>query len=329
MQIKHVTITGAAGFLGTAIINRLRQTYPDVEILGIVLSEDDRQRLREMGVASEICDVSNNEQVTATIGPTDAIIHCAAIVTIDDFVSPKVRAVNVGGTRNILDASRRHHARLVYISSVHALTEKPRGEIMAEADHFDPAEVVGGYAKTKAEAAQLVLDATDVERVILHPSGIIGPGDPGSTNLTNLVDRLISGELGVVISGGYDMVDVRDVAAAAVTALTTGDGCYVLSGHYATIREIGDLVTTQVGRRKPLVLPQWLAKVGAIPAEWIANLFGRLPLFTRYSLYTLNSGNRFSYAKAQRELGFSPRPVPESIHDMVEYLQARQDKAKN
>lgn len=182
------------------------------------------------------CDVRDAAQVAEAIGPCDVIVHCAAVVTIDDIVRPEVRAVNVGGTANIIDAARRLGARLVYVSSVHALTESPAGAVMREADSFDPDTVVGGYAKTKAEAAALVLAADDLERVIIHPSGLLRPGDPGSTNLTHLMRRLMSGELGVVVDGGYDMVDVRDVAAAIVTACRTGDGCYLTTGDYVTLR---------------------------------------------------------------------------------------------
>lgn len=99
------------------------------------------------------CDVRDAAQVAEAIGPCDVIVHCAAVVTIDDIVRPEVRAVNVGGTANIIDAARRLGARLVYVSSVHALTESPAGAVMREADSFDPDTVVGGYAKTKAESS--------------------------------------------------------------------------------------------------------------------------------------------------------------------------------
>lgn len=132
----------------------------------------------------------------------------------------------------------------------------------------------------------------------------------------------MSGELGVVVDGGYDMVDVRDVAAAIVTACRTGEGCYLTTGEFVTLRRIGRIVAKLVGRRRPAVLPTWIAKVGAIPAEWIGQLFGRPPLFTRYSLYTLGSDNRFDSSRARRDLGFHPRPVEESLADTVADLRA-------
>lgn len=296
----HVTVTGARGFLGSTVVRHLRDAGHEV----LALDRED-------------ADVTSPEQLSEAIGPTDVIVHCAAIVTIEDIVSPEVHAVNVDGVRNILDVARRHGARLVYVSSVHALTEAAPGVLMAEQDHFDPDRVVGAYAKTKAEAAQLVLDATDVDSVILHPSGILGPGDPGDTNLTTLVRRFMSGELTSFLEGGHDMVDVRDVADAVVAACRTGTGCYLVTGHHLSVREIGEIVTGLVGRRKPVFIPRWLAAGAAVPAEWIGRLFGRAPLFTRYSLHALGSGTRFTSARARRDLGFRARPVSETLRDMV------------
>ncbi|PXA78897.1 hypothetical protein DCC25_10695 [Auritidibacter sp. NML120636] len=72
-------------------------------------------------------------------------------------------------------------------------------------------------------------------------------------------------------------------------------------------------------------MPLWVARLAAVPVEGVARLFGRPPLFTKYSLYTLSSGNRFKNAKARRELGFEPRPLEETLSDMVDERQSQQD----
>ncbi|PXA77203.1 NAD-dependent epimerase/dehydratase family protein [Auritidibacter sp. NML100628] len=308
-QPLHVTVTGAGGFLGSHVVSQLEAAGEKVTALA----------------DANDCDITDAQDVEQTIGPCDVIVHCAAMVTIEDQVKPQVRAVNVEGTANILEAARRHQARLVYVSSVHALTEAPTGVVMEEPESFDPDTVFGGYAKTKAEAAALVMEADDVDRVIIHPSGLLGPNDPGATNLTTLVQRLVDGELGVVVKGGYDMVDVRDVAVCVVKACRTGSGPYLATGGYVSLRQLGRIVTNLVDRRDPLTLPLWVARAAAVPVEGVARLFGRPPLFTKYSLYTLSSGNRFKNAKARRELGFEPRPLEETLSDMVDERQSQQD----
>ena len=105
------------------------------------------------------------------------VIHTAGIVDISETVSPQLYDVNVNGTRNIVALCREYGIqRLVYVSSVHAIPEKDKTSVLTEVNHFSPGEVTGGYAKTKAEATQLVLDAASegLDAVVVHPSGILG-----------------------------------------------------------------------------------------------------------------------------------------------------------
>lgn len=104
-----------------------------------------------------------------TDGRDVVVIHTAGIVDIADKVSPAMYAVNVGGTRNITALCLEHRvSRLVYVSSVHAIPEKDGLQVLREVHHFSPDEVVGGYAKTKAEATQIVLDAAAAGRQVMQ-----------------------------------------------------------------------------------------------------------------------------------------------------------------
>lgn len=128
------------------------------------------------------------------------------------------------------------------MSSVHAIPEMAYRETIYEAGFFSAASVVGGYAKTKAEATQSVLDASrkGLQAVIVHPSGIIGPYDKGNNHLVQLVIEYMNGKLPVCVKGGYDFVDVRDVAAGCLLAAEKGKQgqCYILSGHYLSIQDM-------------------------------------------------------------------------------------------
>ena len=103
---------------------------------------------------------------------------------------PQVYDVNVNGTKNVIDKVLEKNAKLVYVSSVHAITEKPNGAVMTEITRFEPDKVVGQYAKTKAEIANYILDTVrgrGLRACIVHPSGMIGPYDFGSSHLTQLI----------------------------------------------------------------------------------------------------------------------------------------------
>ncbi len=132
------------------------------------------------------------------------VIHTAGIIDISENVSPQMYAVNVEGTKNILELCREYGVkRLLYVSSVHAIPEKTDLEVLGEVRHFSPELVVGGYAKTKAEATQAVLDEVQrgLDAVIVHPSGILGPYDPSGKPSGSVGKRLYHREIAGMCTG--------------------------------------------------------------------------------------------------------------------------------
>ena len=241
--------------------------------------------------------------------------------------NPLVYNVNVNGTKNIVDKVLEAKAKLIYISSVHAIPEKPRNGLMTEISNFNSDNVEGLYAKTKSEAAQYVINAVrnkNLNACIIHPSGIIGPNDYSNSHLTQLVKEVSNGKLFACVAGGYDFVDVRDVADGVISACEKDNKgeCYILSNRYITIKSLCDLISDVQGIKKiKIVLPIGIAKLIAPLFEMYYNLKKQTPLFTRYSLYTLSSNSNFSNEKAKRELEFKNRNMKDTIRDTVEWLK--------
>ena len=158
----------------------------------------------------------------------------------------------------------------------------------------------------------------------MHPSGICGPYDYGHGHLTQLVQDFCTGRLAAGVDGGYDFVDVRDVAAGILACCERGrpGECYILSGRYCTVRDVRAMLHRITGRRRVRVmLPLWLARAAAPLSEQYYRLLRQPPLYTAYSLYTLSSGARFSHAKAARELGYTTRPFGTTLADTVAWLR--------
>ena len=157
--------------------------------------------------------------------------------------NPKVRAVNVDGTANIIDQCIKHKVKkLVYISSFGAIPEAPHGEKIKEVDNFEQTEgLVGFYSVTKAEATQLVLNAVkehpELDASVIHPTGICGPYDYAFGPVTSMVMQFIKGEMKMGISGTFNSVDVRDLAAGVIAACDKGrrGECYILSNMVVTM----------------------------------------------------------------------------------------------
>lgn len=323
-------ITGANGFLGNNLVRTLSQD-PNNQVRALVSSLKRADALQGLNCELFEGDVTKPETLDEIFQvPTDAkvyVIHCAAIVYIKSKPNPAVHQVNVLGTKNVAEKTLAIGAKMVYVNSVHAIPELPQGEVMKEVTNFDPTKVEGIYAKSKAEAAKYILEMVKtrgLDACIVHPSGIIGPYDFKTSHLTQLVIDAATGRLKAGVKGGYDFVDVRDVVAGIISACLHGEAgeCYILSGHYVTVPELLQMITQAAGRQPiKTFLPLWLAKLTAPLSEIYYNLKKQPPLYTKYSLYTLESNANFSHAKADRELGYSPRPIQDTINDTVDWLK--------
>ena len=184
--------------------------------------------------------------------------------------------------------------------------------------------MLGGYAKTKAEATQAVLDASanGLPAVVVHPSGIIGPYDKGRNHLVQMVRDFMEGKLPVCVKGGYDVVDVRDVAQGCIAAAEWGHlgECYILSGEYHEIQKILSIAAVLCGKKVPPIVPMPLARLAEPILSALARRQGQRLLYTRYSLDTVESKTRFSSQKAREELGYTTRSIQTTVCDTVQWL---------
>ena len=323
---KLFIITGASGHLGGTIVRMLNGR--PVQVRGLVFGDKKEQDTGNIHYYSG--DVREPETLRPLFeGCEDmetVVIHTAGIIDISSHVSPELYDVNVNGTKNILALCREYPVkRLVYVSSVHAIPEQKRGNVTGEIRDFSPDAVVGGYAKTKAEATREVRRAAQegLDAVVVHPSGILGPYDRSGNHLVQMVAEYLHGTLPACVKGGYDFVDVRDVAEGCLLAAEKGrkGECYILSDRYCEIREVLEIAGAVSGKKKLPVLPLWMAKMAAPFIQLHARRKKRRPLYTAYSLHVLGTGERFSHKKATEELGYHPRDLKVTIRDMVAEMQ--------
>ena len=328
---KIFIVTGANGFLGNNLVRKLSEDEEN-QIRALVLPNDKLKSLEGLNCKIYYGDVTKKETLSdifETAGEAECyVIHCAAIVSVKTKYNPVIYEVNVNGTKNVVEKVLEKNAKLVYVSSVHAITEKPDHQTISEIERFDPDKVVSQYAKTKAETANYILKMVKEKNLIaciVHPSGIIGPNDFGNSHLTQMIIDFANGRLKACVKGGYDFVDVRDVADGIINACYRGrrGECYILSNRYVKIKELLDMVSEERNAKKiSVTLPMWLAKLTAPLSEIYYAILKQPPLYTKYSLYTLNSNSNFSNEKAKKELGFQNREFRETIKDTVTWLKA-------
>ncbi len=329
MDNEIYLVTGAAGHLGSTIIRELLKQGKNIRAM--VIPEE--KNIPEGNLEIYVGDVCNKESLRGFFANPEnkelVVIHCAGIVSIASQEVPAVFKVNVNGTRNVVDLCEEYHIKkLVYVSTVHAIPEKKKGEIITEIKDFNPDEVVGFYAKTKSEATAYVLAAArrGLNASVVHPSGISGPYDNGNGHLTTLVIDYCKNRLVAGIKGGYDFVDVRDVAVGIIACCNKGkpgEG-YILSNKYFTVPEILSMLHEITGKREiKTILPLWLAQLTAPLAELYYKILRQTPLYTAYSIYTLNSNAQFSHEKATIELGYTTRDMRQTLGDTVDWLKKK------
>lgn len=324
-------VTGAAGYLGLTVTSQLIDQGANVRAL--VLKNDPARQYIPAGAEVFEGDLTDKETLRSFFrlpqGADGRVLHIAGIVTGDPQFNRKVFDVNVGGTRNIINLCLETPgiSKMVYCSSTGAIPDQPIGTPTREVEHFDPALVPGCYAQTKAIASQEVLDACHrrgLHACIVHPSGIMGPGDLAHGEITKTLVRVLHGELPVGIDGDFNLCDVRDLANGIINAAEKGrDGeCYILANEPVTFKAFSDMAMDAIGGRKiRLFLPIPLVMAVAKMMEALSRLTGRKPLLPSFYISQLAKNNCFDSTKAQKELDYHSRPYQQTITDHIRWMQ--------
>jgi len=327
-------VTGASGLLGWAIVQLLRARGARVRTL-----------LRDGRLPGGPAATEGVEVVTGDLADRDAlrrgmdgarfVFHVAADVRMYRANWAESLRTNVAGTRSVVEAAlEARPERLVFTSSAATLArplDHVRGEPVTidESTPYDDAMARAAmvYPHTKSLAEQEVLRGVDagLDAVITHPTAVFGPGD-WKGNLLPLF-RASHTLLGRAVPMGWRTVcDVRDVAVTHVAAaLQASRGQrFALGGESMSVRELFALIAAAVGGRPPVVeLPAGLVLLLGRAIETVATLRGRAPLLGEEMALQSTLRVRVSSAKAERELGYRPRPARESIADSAAWYRAR------
>lgn len=326
---KMFLVTGSDGHLGSTVVKYLLSKGCKVRGLRF------KHTSLKTPIAEEVfhADVRDLESMNDFFNCSNAVvIHTAGIVTISKKMNSKVYDTNVVGTENVIAQAKRIHARLIYVSSVHAITEEP--SISADYKErypfkIDSSSKKDAYSRTKAIATAAVRKAAEgpdrIDYNIVYPSGIFGPGDYGN-NLINLaMKEYLKKKITTYIDGGYNLIDVRAVAQAIVN-LALDDSLknkeYLLSGDYTSIKDLFNTISEEVKIDHPkITLPTWLL-VLLNPATALYYRLRKMPaIYCPYSLKTLTRKIEFNNEEAKRELKLMIYPLRVTILDTVSFLK--------
>jgi dihydroflavonol-4-reductase len=327
-----VLVTGAAGHLGGNLVQALLGQGRSVR----VLIHRDRRAVQDLDVEIVQGDVRDLAGLKRAFQGCEVVYHLAAAISLGMKDWPWLDEVNVRGTRNVVQACLEAGVRrLIHVSSVHALEQRPLGLPVDERRPLADTAKDPPYVRSKAAADKQVWKGIErgLDAVILYPSGMIGPHDYKPSHFGEVLWALARGKLPALVGGGYDWVDVRDVCQGAIRAETTvGAGeSVVLSGHWRSLPELAATIEDLTKVRAPrLVVPRWLAKVGLPIAPLIFRLESGRSLYTRASLFALRSNPQVSHGKATKVLGYRPRPIEHTLADTIRWFEHHaQTKARS
>ena len=326
-------VTGATGHIGNVLVRLLLERGKKVRAM--LMPGEDPSPLQGLEVEIVEADVLDYQSLLKAFDHIDVVYHLAGIISILPGKQPMVHAVNVLGTRNVIQAAQSSDvSRMVYTSSIHALTRVPHGVLIDETVPFDPAHAISSYDASKASASLEVLDACQhgLNAVIVCPTGVIGPFDFRRSEMGQLILDCVEQKPMLYVDGAYDFVDVRDVAEGLILAGEKGrcGESYILSGERIEVPDIIKIVQEIMGKRLfSLKIPLQLANLTANITPFYYRLTHNRPRFTSYSLATIASNSVISHAKARLELGYLPRPLRESLQDTVKWFMNNKDLINN
>lgn len=268
-------------------------------------------------------DILDRDSLRPALSGVDGVIHLAAKISIMGDPDGTVERTNVLGVKNIAEmAFECGVKRFVHISSIHAFETHLVGDVIDEnSPRVDRRAPRYDQSKNRGELELRKVMAKGLNAIIFHPTGVIGPYDFAPSRMGNVFLDLINKKIPALIDGGFDFVDSRDVAKLAVMGLTKGKSGenYIISGRYFTVRDLAEIAGNISGIKPPrMTTPMWLAKLIAPFAEIFVKITKTEPLFTRESLYALGANRVISHAKANRDFGYFPRDIRESVSDIYE-----------
>lgn len=319
----QVAVIGASGHLGNNICRALVQKGLKVRALVHINSNS----LEGLDVEKVRGDILDPASLSKFLHGVDVVFHAAGKISIDGDRDGSVHEINVIGTKNVVQACIAASVRrLVYISSIHALQQQPNEELDESRPLVEGKGLIHDVTKSNAEREIFKGIAAGLDAVILNPTAAIGPYDFKPSLLGQGLIALYNRKIPTLIGGGFDWVDVRDIAKAAIFAMERGKAGerYVISGMWKTVKELAQLVQEVTGKPAPkYTSPHWLARMG-VPLAKAYSLITHTPmLYTNETLEVLLRCNRnISSLKAKRELGLYPRPLIETLKETFDWYKS-------
>lgn len=317
-------VTGATGFVGQALCRRL--TELDYKVSVFHRKSSDTDPLKLLPLHHHLGDITSPEDVQNACLDCDVVFHLAGLVGYSPSMRDAMQAINVGGTRNIVNACATSPSSplLIHLSSVTAVGAGfSPDQVLTEESPYNLQHLNLGYFETKREAEHLVQKAVfhnNLKSIILNPSTIYGPGDSkkGSRNVQLKVAR---GKFPFYPSGGVSIIHIDDVIDCLIKAVQLK--CYgerfILSGENLYIKDLFRIIAEEANVTPPQIpLPSLAAHIIGQIGQGLEFL-GKKGALNRETAWTSTLFHWFDSTKAQKTFQFTPKTAQEAIRSSIEW----------
>jgi dihydroflavonol-4-reductase len=321
-----VLVTGASGFLGSAVARAL--VARGVRLRVLVRSSSPRDNLAGLGCEVVTGDLTDRSSLGTALRGVRYLFHVAADYRLWARDPAAILRANVDGTRNLmLEAQAAGTERIVHTSSVATLKLAGAKGPVDETAPLSPEEAIGVYkrSKTLAErAVEAMIQHDKLPAVIVNPTTPIGPYDIKPTPTGRILLDAARGRIPAFVDTGLNFAHVDDIAEGHLLAFERGriGERYILGGENVLLRELLATIADAAGRRAPRIS---LPRAPIIPLAYVAQAFshltGKEPLLTVDALRMSRYHMFFTSAKAERELGYRSRPYREGVADALTWFQ--------
>jgi len=323
----RVLVTGASGFVGSAVARIARERGFDVRV--VIRKTSSRQNLEGLDAEVVIGDMRDEASMRAAMKGVRYLLHVAADYRIWARDPGEIERANLEGTEATMRAALAEGVeRIVYTSSVATLKVSPAGDIVDETKPAQAHQTIGAYKRSKVLAERAVerMVANDgLPAVIVNPSTPIGPRDVKPTPTGRIIVEAATGKIPAFVDTGLNLVHVDDVANGHFLALARGviGERYILGGENLSLQQMLADIAGLAGRKPPTIkLPRGPLYPLAIGAELYAKFSGKEPFVTVDGLRMSKNKMYFTSAKAERELGYKARPYGEGLSHALDWFRA-------
>lgn len=304
-------VTGATGHIGNTVVKELVKENFDVRVLVRRIDES----IKDLPVEYKIGDVFEEKFISSNIHQGDTVIHLAGIIDIKNKLKDETYRINYLGAKLIADvALNKGASKFIYFSSTDVLKKSSVNEFIKEPTRVNPTYCNSNYGYSKAEATKYLLDLQESQNkmniIILYPSAVIGINDFKPSYMGKVVRDVIKNKPQFGVEGGYNFVDVEDIAKFTVTMCKTNiNDSFILSGTQISVQQLYKALNKVLGKTKKITnLPMWLVRL-SIPF---------VPYLSNFTLETLQDKSKYDCSKAMK-YGYSITPFIKTIEKAVEF----------